>query len=183
MSNGGTSHLDCQIAALQGASSDTIQALLSDFATRAGRDGYKVAGIVEFAGAKTHAGCGPRMVHDLATGTMISISQDLGPHSSACNLNPSGIAEACAAVERAIAAGADLVILSKFAKLEAARGGLSDAFRAAIGASLPILTAVSPAMSEAWQQFAAPLARFLPADARAIDAWWTNVKEKIQHAA
>lgn len=176
-------YLNCQIAALQGASSDAIQALLGDFAARAARDGYKVAGIVEFTGAKTNTGCGPRVVRDLATGTVISISQDLGPHSSACNLNPAGIAEACAAVERAIAAGADLVILSKFAKLEAARGGLSDAFRAAIGASLPILTAVSPAMSEAWRQFTEPLSQFLPADPDAIDAWWTNVKTKIADAA
>ena len=36
------------------------------------------------------------------------------------------------------AEGADIVILSKFGKQEAARGGLSDAFRAAIAAELQL---------------------------------------------
>lgn len=114
-------------------------------------------------------------MRNLSTGAIISISQNLGHGSTACNLDPSGLIEACAAVERTIAAGADLVILSKFGKLEADRGGLSDAFCAAIGAGLPILTAVSPAMTQAWHLFAGPLSQFIPADARVVDAWWSGI--------
>lgn len=166
---------NCRIAALQGASSATIQALLDDFALRAARQGHKVAGVIELATGESVSACGRRAVRDLSTGAIISISQNLGHGSTACNLDPSGLIEACAAVERTIAAGADLVILSKFGKLEADRGGLSDAFRAAIGAGLPILTAVSPAMTPAWRLFAGPLSQFIPADARVVDAWWSGI--------
>jgi len=166
----------CQIAALQGASSATIQALLNDFAYRALRQGYRVAGVIELATGAADAGLRRRVVRDLSTGAVMSISQDLGQGSTACNLDPSGVIDACAAVERGIAAGADIVVLSKFGKLEAERSGLSGAFRAAIGAGLPVLTAVSPPMATAWGLFAGPLAQFIPADAGVIDAWWSGIR-------
>lgn len=170
----------CRIAALQGASSAAIQTLFNDFALRAARQGHKIAGVIELASGDAGGACGWRAVRDLSTGTVIPISQNLGCGSTACNLDPSGLIEACAAVERAIADGADLVVLSKFGKLEADRGGLSDAFSAAIAAELPILTAVSPAMTAAWHLFAGPLAQFVPADASLVDAWWSDIRaEKL----
>lgn len=164
----------CRIAALQGASSATIQGVLTDFAARLAGEGRKVAGVVEIAAADG-AACGQLALRDLATGSVFSISQDLGSGSSACNMDPSGIAEACAAVERSIAAGADLVIISKFGKLEAERGGMRDAFAAAVAAGLPILTAVSPAVAQAWGVFAGPLSRFLPVDSTLVHAWWSDI--------
>jgi hypothetical protein len=65
----------------------------------------------------------------------------------------------------AIARGADLVILSKFSNLEAERGGLSDAFRAAVAAGLPVATAVLSAVAEAWRDFVGPLSEYGPHDA------------------
>ncbi|MGE5261554.1 MAG: DUF2478 domain-containing protein [Actinomycetota bacterium] len=80
--------------------------------------------------------------------------------------------------KRAIAAGADLVILSKFGKQEAERGGLVDAFRAAVVSGVPILTTVSPAMTEAWHRFAGPLSELLPAEAGRIEAWWEGTRTR-----
>jgi len=171
--------LCCRIAALQGASNGAIQALLADHARRAAAQGYKIAGAVEIATEGSGGACGRRFMRDLSTGAITSISQNLGVGSTACNLDPSGLIEVCASVERAIARGADLVILSKFGKVEADRGGLSGAFRAAIGAGLPILTAVSPSMSEAWHRFAGSLAGFIPVDADSIDAWWSTVRTEM----
>jgi hypothetical protein len=51
---------------------------------------------------------------------------------------------AAGAVRRDIAAGCELVVLSKFGKLEAAGEGLAPAFKAALDARLPLLTSVSP---------------------------------------
>ena len=167
---------DYQIAAIQGASSGAIQLLLDDFALRARQQGLRIAGAVELAPGEAGGACGRRVVRVLSTGAIISISQNLGKDSTACNLDPSGLIDACAAVERDIEHGVDLVILSKFGTLEADRRGLSDAFRAAIGAGLPILTAVSPAMTAAWRKFAGPLFRFIPADGCVIDAWRSGVR-------
>jgi hypothetical protein len=64
----------------------------------------------------------------------------------------------------------------EFGKLEAANSGLADAFRAAIGADVPVLTSLSPANEAAWQAFATPLFVTLPADLVAIDAWWQRIR-------
>jgi Protein of unknown function (DUF2478) len=95
-------------------------------------------------------------VRDVSDGAIFSIGQDLGPGSAACNLDPAGLAQACHAVECAIARGVDLVILSKFGKLEAQRRGLTDAFRAAFAARLPILTSVSPSCHRLGQSLRDP---------------------------
>jgi hypothetical protein len=104
------------------------QVLLKQFADRRRGEGLRIAGLVEIAAPDAHSGCGALDLLDLATAARIAISQNLGPGSTACNLDPGGVAMACAAAQRAIEAGADLVVLSKFGKLEAGNGGLRDAF-------------------------------------------------------
>jgi hypothetical protein len=163
------------VAAVQGASSAAVQDLLGAFAAHVASQGINVGGVVEIGRSEPADGCGKLAVRDLWTGTVISISQNLGSGSQACNLDSSGLAQACHAVQSAIAAGAELVVLSKFGKIEAKRGGLSDAFAAAINAGLPVLTSVSPLQSDAWRVFSGPLAQILPADSKAIDDWWSQV--------
>jgi hypothetical protein len=81
-------------------------------------------------------------------------------------------------VRRDIAQGCDLVVLSKFGRLEAEGGGLRDAFGAAIEAGIPVLTSVSGKFGKAWQNFAAPLSVTVPDDADAIEAWWEAVRPR-----
>ncbi|MFD2184011.1 DUF2478 domain-containing protein [Rhodoplanes azumiensis] len=118
-------------------------------------------------------GCGGAL-RDLASGEVIGTHQDLGPGSEACNLDTSGLARACAGVERQIAAGVDLVVLSRFGGQEAERGGLTAAFQAAVAAGVPVACVVTPKAEEAWAVFAGDLALMLPADLGALEAWWTE---------
>lgn len=171
------------IVALQGASSAEIQALLADFADRMKARGLRVAGVVEVSDACDATACGRLALRDLSNGRVIAISQDLGPGSTACNLDPQGLAEACAAVERSIAGGADLVVLSKFGKQEAVRGGLSDAFCAAFAAGLPIATAVSPAMLSDWFAFSGAYSEVIDVRTRSLDAWWLERTQAMLPAA
>ncbi|MDR3461043.1 MAG: DUF2478 domain-containing protein [Beijerinckiaceae bacterium] len=164
-----------RIIALQGAESAAIQRLLAKFAARRKHEGIRVAGAVEVVSEGDGGSCGSLALTNLSDGAIIRISQDLGPGSTSCNIDPAGLAEACAAVERDIARGADLVVLSKFGKQEAARGGLGDAFRASIEAGLPVVTAVSPAMAEPWQSFAGGLSAFIQAEEARLEAWWIEV--------
>ena len=161
-----------QIAALQGAPGETLQTILSQFAEALTRDGFRVAGVVEVSRCEAEGTCKTFAVRDLTSRAVITFSQDLGVGSTACNLDPSGLAKACEAVERAIEDGADVVVLSKFGKLEAARGGLCDAFRTAILADLPIITTVSPLLADEWAQFAGNLSTKVPATLDALGAWW-----------
>jgi len=168
---------DCgapRIAALRGAPSAAMQPLLEKFAERRARAGLRVAGVIEDSDCTHDGACKHFRVRDLLSGETISISQDLGRGSTACNLDPAALVRACGRIETAISEGADLVVLSKFGKLEAARSGLADAFRAAIEADLPILTVVSPAAAEEWELFAAPLFQFLDASLEALEGWWAQ---------
>jgi nucleoside-triphosphatase THEP1 len=160
------------IAALQGAPSVGIQRLLGETAAKFARTGVRVGGVVEIYEPDEMGACGRLVLRDLATGELFPISQDLGPGSQSCNLDSRGVARACVAVEQALARGLDLVIISKFGKLEAARSGFYAAFQAATASETPMLTAVSPAMAEAWGAFSGPFSQYLPADPEAVETWW-----------
>jgi hypothetical protein len=160
----------CQIVALQGAASTVIQELLDELATRLAGMGLRVSGVIESSADKNKP-CKAMMLRSLDDNRVFSISQDLGPGSQACNLDPEGLVLACAAVQQSIARGTDVVILSKFGKQEATGGGLADAFGSAMSAGLPIITAVSPAMMEAWTRFAGPFAECVPADVARRPGW------------
>lgn len=163
-----------QILALTGADREVIQALLrqaaSDFLTA----GHRVIGVVE----EIEPGGVQVALRDLASGAAYPLTQDLGPGSAGCSLDPAGLAAACGGVETAIAAciadgtsEATIVILSKFGRQEAEGRGLTHAFHAAVAADLPILTSVSPVVSAAWERFAGDLARLSAVDAAAVRAW------------
>ena len=86
-------------------------------------------------------------------------------------LEGSGALAAAEAVQRDIATGCDLVLLSKFGKLEAAGKGLSVSFKAAIDSGIPLLTSVSRTVTSAWEAFAAAGFTVLSADSAEIDGW------------
>ena len=77
---------------------------------------------------------------------------------------------ACAGLLGQIAS-ADIVLFSKFGKLEAMQRGLWPAFAAAVAAGKPLLTTVLPEHFEAWKAFA-PDASWLDADVLSIEQWW-----------
>jgi hypothetical protein len=162
------------IAVVQGAASAAIQQLLREFA---GRVPARVVGLVEDA-CSTDGTCGgPGRLLGLSDGRSYPLFQDLGEGSASCGLDAEGVISAGEAMRRDIARGCDLVVLSKFGKLEAEnRAGLIPAFGAAIEAGVPVLTAVSPKFAAAWEAFAAPFYCVLPAEAEALDAWWAAVR-------
>ena len=116
--------------------------------------------------------CNAGFLRNVATAERFSIFQDLGPGSTGCHLDGAGALTAARAVRRDIDAGCDLVLLSKFGKLEATGAGLASAFEAALDARLPLLTSVSPALEDAWRTFTGRPFVTLPADPIEIDAWW-----------
>ncbi|MFO1102443.1 MAG: DUF2478 domain-containing protein [Methylocystis sp.] len=160
-----------RIAALRGATSHELQGALSAFAREVQSQGFRVAGVIEES-ACGGGGCKSLSVKDIWSGETIPISQKLGAGSEACNLDPGGLALACGRIEAAISRGVDVVVLSKFGKLEASRSGLCDAFRAAILADVPVVTAVSLPVSRDWDCFAGELSEYVEPDIDALATWW-----------
>ena len=167
-----------KIAVVQGAPGPVVQALFSTLAERWQPRVRVVGAIAEDHGLPDRA-CSAGYLRSLADGARYPIFQDLGRGSQTCHLAGDGAVMAAAAVARDIEAGCDLVILSKFGKLEAGGGGLRDAFAAAIEAGVPVLTTVSASQTAPWEAFAAPLFTPVAADAGEIEAWWRSVKAAL----
>lgn len=166
-----------RIAAVRGAPSFLIQGTLFAFARQLQNQGLRVAGVVEVSSCTDEERCKSLSIQNLASGETYPITQKLGAGSEACNLDPSGLALACGFIEDAIQGGVDIVVLSKFGKLEAARGGLCDAFRAAMMADIPVITAVSPPVAGEWDRFAGDLSQFVDAHVKALTAWWETQRQ------
>jgi Protein of unknown function (DUF2478) len=166
--------VESKIAVVQGAPSALVQDLFHALVAR-WQPSLRLAGVIAENHDLPGRGCAAGYLRSLADGDRYAIFQDLGQGSQTCHLAGDGALAAAAAVRRDIENGCDLVVLSKFGKLEAGGGGLRDAFGAAFEAGLPILTSVSPAHIAAWNAFAAPLYRPLPADAESIEAWKQGV--------
>ena len=166
------------IAALPAQNSAHVQELMRRFAQRLVDEGVKVGGVTQARDDRT--GRDRIVLRDVQTGADYPISQDLGPGSVACNLDSSELALACAAVERLARDGVGLIVISKFAKQEAGRGGLCDGFRAAMSARIPVVAAVSPYFRDEWRAFAGPLAEDIAPELDALLEWWRRVGARVE---
>lgn len=163
------------IAAIQGVDNLAVQDLLRGFAEGLSGEA-RLAGVVERGTADRIKRKSSQLV-SLSDGAVYPVFQDLGSGATGCALDPSGLIAASDAVSRDIAAGCDLVVLSKFGKLEAESGsGLVSAFATAIQAGKPILTSVSPRFTDAWSAFASPLFVLLPPEENAVWQWWSEIR-------
>jgi len=102
----------------------------------------------------------------------VRISQERGPLSTGCRLDPQGLVDAVHHVEAALKARAvDLVIINKFGARECEGGG----FRAVIGQALtegiPVLTTVSPGHLDGFLAFAEGFAAEIAAEPRLVVDW------------
>ena len=132
----------------------------------------RLAGLIAESHGLADRACNAGFLRNIATAERFSIFQDLGPGSTVCHLDGAGALTAAGAMRRDSAAGCELVLLSKFGKLEAAGEGLAGAFKTALDARIPLVTSVSPALEDAWKRFTGRPFVILPADPIEIDAWW-----------
>lgn len=159
-----------RIVAVQGASGDAIQSMLARLAARWAVDGTRVAGVIEASVVGARKGSGGACLRNLGTRTTHAIYQDLGPLSTACCLDARGFADACQQVIDQMEA-CDIVVISKFGKLESERGGLLSAFAAAALLEKPVITAVSPAFHDSYLAFVGPYGTVVPPDEEGLYAW------------
>lgn len=88
----------------------------------------------------------------------IRISQSLGAGSQGCRLDADAL-ERAAALAASRLEGADLALVNKFGKQEAAGRGFRDFIADALAADVPVLIAVAPELLPAFAEFAGELAR------------------------
>ncbi|CDK98570.1 conserved protein of unknown function [Magnetospirillum gryphiswaldense MSR-1 v2] len=144
--------------------------LLSSFARQLTAQGVRVRGLIQ-----QHD---PDMqLVDVHSGQTYAITQNLGPDSEACRIDPSGFAEASVVLRAALAEPADLVIVNRFGKLEAGGAGLSAEMLAVMAEGVPLLTTLHAELLEQWQHFTGHAGVLLPADLEALHRWWDGVRQ------
>jgi hypothetical protein len=158
------------IAIVQGASSAVIQRLFGDLVERL-RSEIRIAGMLEEGHGPKFKARDVGVLKSIVDGKSFPIFQNLGSGAKGCSVDPEGPATAAHAACVDLKNGCDLLVLSKFGKLESERQGLTAAFIAGLEAGIPILTYVAPQYAEQWEQFAAPFFVVLPGDLDVVESW------------
>ncbi len=89
-----------------------------------------------------------------------------------CGLDVAALAASSAALRRAVAGGADLILVEKFGEREQRGDGLADDILAAAAGGVPTLVAVPAGAIEHWRRFTGGMDRLLPWAEAALWRWW-----------
>ena len=152
---------------------DSIEAdrILAESANALARAGYRLAGLVQSNIERPGRRKCAMNLTDLSSGEEIAISQDLGDEAAACRLDSAALVQAGLGVERALAAGADLLIVNRFGKQEAQGGGLRSVIAEALLSDVPVVLGVSSLNLDACLAFAGGPVAGLEPKPDAIVAW------------
>lgn len=164
------------LAAIRATGHTPVDTILSETATALRSCGVNVRGLLqeEFGGSDDVKPA--TQLRDVADGTLIQISQDLGRNARGCRLDPGALAEAARRLETIVEGGADLLILNRFGRSESEGTGLRPIIEAAILAGIPVLIAVRDEYAPAWDAFHAGMGAWLPADTKMVLDWyWATV--------
>lgn len=159
-------------AIVHGPGSAAVDDLLDRFAAELARRGFRVGGLVQRNhGDGDHCAEVMELV-DIRTGRRYDISQKLGRESHACRVDPRGVADASQALRRAIEERVDLLVVNKFAGLEATGSGLSDEMLSGIAEGIPVLTSVGGRYLNEWNIATGGYTSLISPDEDSLWRWW-----------
>ena len=145
--------------------------LLAAVAERLGAEGWPLAGVVQIntdAAGAAHCDMDLRV---LARPERIRISQNLGPASRGCRLDPEGLQTAVGLVETTMVPPPRLLIVNKFGKAEIEGRGFRTLIGDALAQDVPVLLGLKPLNLPGFEDFAQGLAQALPDDLDAVLDW------------
>jgi hypothetical protein len=166
---------DQKIAAIVSVNSAATEVLLAAVVSHVSATGVKVAGLLAQTPV-TGQTCNAGILRDITTMSEFSIRLSEPSPDTSCVLDARGVAAASEDVLDRIAE-CDLVVLSKFGKLEAGGSGLLPVFSAAKNLRKPVLTSVSGKHHAAWKAFA-PHAAELDPDEDVVRDWCRSITER-----
>jgi hypothetical protein len=164
----------CDLAAVVFGPHDDPDRLFIDFADALSRSGHRPAGLIQI-GRDCRA-------QDPRLGVLVLPDREVAPLvgdgplcGAGCGLDTGRLAAAATRVADAIAGGSDLVIVSRFGRMEAAGGGLAELITRAINADIPVLIAVPEHRFAELIRFAEGMNVRLACRREALDRWWQSV--------
>lgn len=164
------------VAALRAAPG--IGDLLATFARAVEEEGYVVRGLIQCPRTGVQGSRRGLDLVDMHSGRRYAITQELGPGSCACRVDPQGIAEASAVLRNAIDERADLVVVNRFGKLETHGAGLAAEMLAVMAAGIPLLTMVDEMSLGRWQAFTGG-SLVLTGEFATLWHWWRTTGRRL----
>lgn len=159
------------MAAIRARAGMPVDMLFAEIVTLLRPCGVKIGGVLQEDDWSSGDRRPITRLRNLSDGSLIRISQDLGREARGCRLDPGALAAAAPLLDDVIEAGADLLILNRFGKAEAEGAGLRSVIERAILVGVPVLTAARAEYADAWTDFHAGMAMWLPPDSKAILSW------------
>lgn len=148
-----------------------IDSLLVQCAQALAQLGFRLGGVVQSNPPRPGRRKCDMLLNDLSSGETTLISSDQGDGANGCRLDLSALSDAALGVEKAVAAGVDLVIINKFGKQEAQGRGFRSAIAEALVRDIPVVLAVSRLNLDACLEFAGGRFTQLEAEPVAIVDW------------
>lgn len=151
-----------------------INGILRTVVKRLQGKGVIVGGVLQESEFRTNGCCAQLNIVDIRTGKTERITQDRGPESRGCKLDPRGLAAISHCITDAIDVGVDLVIINKYGRAESEGDGLLSCIADATSAGVPILTSVREPYLAAWRSYHGGLAIELPPEIDTILQWYDS---------
>ncbi len=148
--------------------------VLRVFADEVMADGWRVGGIVqEVLKGPDDETVGIDAI-ELDTGCRFAINRPTESDrvNKTCSLDPTALAEASGALDRAIRSHMDLVVVEKYGEQEQQGDGLADEILRAVSEGIPTLVAVPDGVRGVWREFTGELGEELAFDLDSFRAWW-----------
>ncbi|MFV1877126.1 DUF2478 domain-containing protein [Nioella sp.] len=141
--------------------------------------GVDVAGVVQ-----TNTDCGPSKACDmdvevLPAGPVLRISQDLGPESRGCRLNPEALELAVGLVGQRLNGDTRLLVVNKFGKQEAEGRGFREVIGAALAQDIPVVVGLNGLNRDAFEEFCGGMAEALTPELQALLDWFDAAPEAV----
>ncbi|SDZ55295.1 Nucleoside-triphosphatase THEP1 [Jannaschia faecimaris] len=157
--------------------------LLADVAATLALRSIRTCGVVQINSRRAGSRRCDMDVTILPDGPVIRISESRGPGARGCQLDAGALETAVESTERSLLSGADVVIVNKFGKHEAAGRGFRSVIAEALCRDIPVLVGLNRLNAKAFMEFTAGTAVELKPTEAALRVWLTSQIEDATSAA
>lgn len=169
------------IAAIVYKPHESPDAVLRAFARAASDQGWRIAGLLQTSAAA--AGGAPKQTRFRLLGGPDHGDWLPEPASAGASRCSEALREAGQAIDAALLRRPDLLVISRFGRLEVEGGGLLAQVSLAARLNVPVVLAVPEAIFRPWLAFIGGLCVRMPCTLESVEAWWRTVSGQDRLAA